>query len=1172
MEEAGRRRQAGETVSREPATDTIGGRLGRIAGLRPDSIALAGGGEEVTFQALDAAATAIALTIHSATQGRPGPVCLLFANKIPAIRAIFGAARSGHTYVPLDASDPEERLSFIVEDTGPIAFVTEPALLARAKALLPAGCSLIDIDSNAEGGEAAALPDVAPDALVYLFYTSGSTGRPKGVGQTHRNLLFFVDAYSKTMAIDDRDRVSLLYALSFSAANMDIYGALLNGATLCTYELRRDGIRPLAAWLDHERVSVLHAVPTVFRELMASLPEGRRLPHLKAIDLGGEAVFGRDVELFREHTAKHCILVNHLAATEASVVAQHVIDYTDAYAADAMIPVGRCPEGLRVDIRRDDGNVADRNETGEIVVSSPHVSPGYWRRPELNAAAFAIDPDNPGWRRYFSGDFGFIDDDGNLNFLGRRGSRIKLRGHSVELNEVEAALAACKGVTKVAVLAVGGDRPSEAARLIAYLSMAGEEDRDPLAIRRQLAARVPAYMCPTGFVFLDALPLTATGKVDRQALSRLPQPEESSAEFEAARDDVESAVAAIFGQLLKREQVGRGDDFFLLGGDSLAAVELQSMLSATLGASPTEFHEDATVAGIAARIRVLRATPTAQRQAMPVLKPLWRQGSAPPLFLIHGRHGQAFVSPHFMRLLGNDQPVWAFQARGLDGLSEPHRSIEAMAGEYLAELRKVRPQGPYFLGALCAGALIAAAMARSLTEAGETVLPLLLLDPPADPMQGNYLQLSEQQFVGKMKTRAAMGGIAGPVDDRQYVEALLKTVTAFEHAIATYRPRPYGGPALMLASRQRLAGPGSAYLNAIFTGPVERFAVATSHKQVLDPQNADFARHLAHCLDLIRRAAVANPSGPTPREPVAAPSTLRQVPRDLRTQSRNALCLCGSGKRFKECHGRLAGEGSGSDKLDFVVAGAQRSGTTVLDSYLREHPGISMPWTRKELHFFDREEHFRAEPVNYEPYHANFTARTPGQLRGEVTPSYLYWLPAPARLARYHPGLRIIVLLRNPITRAYSHWNKERLAGRETLSFLDALRAEPERAQAALPLQDRRTSYVERGYYSRQLAHLWRHFPADQTLILPSAALQADPAGTLERIRSFLGLAPFPPVQGRIANAKPYEKPMLPNEWTYLAGIYAEEIRELERLLGWDCAAWLQAPSTHNAVPATDSA
>ncbi len=841
--------------------DTIGTRLAGVAARLPEKIALVEDEAEVDFRRLDAAATAIARRIVAATESRSGTVGLLFAGKIPAIEAIFGAGRSAHPYVPLDAADPEERLRFIVNDSEPIALLTESALLDRARSLAPPGCALIDVEQLGPGDDTRALPAVAADALAYLFYTSGSTGQPKGVSQTHGNLLFFVDAYARALQIAAADRVSLLYSLSFSASNMDIFGALLNGATLCGYELRRGGIRSLAGWLDRERITVLHAVPTVFRELAESLPQGRRLPHLRAIDLGGEAVFGSDVDLFRAHTPEHCVLVNHLAATEASVIAQHVIRHGSSYAPGAMIPVGCCPEGLRVAIRRDDGSAAQRNEVGEMIVSSPHVSPGYWRRPELNAAAFGDDPHSPGWRRYFSNDFGHVDDEGNLHFLGRRGSRIKLRGHSVDLTEVEAALAACPGVTKVAVLAVGGERPSEPDRLVAYLATGNEGARDPLLIRRHAATLIPSYMCPTGFVFVDALPQTASGKIDRQALA-LMQPLEAdpSRQIEAPRDDIERTVAEIFRQLLGVTPVGRGDDFFLLGGDSLAAVELQARLRNAFGVSLSNFHEDATVAAIAANVRRIGEAPATQSRALPVLTPLWRQGTALPLFLVHGRHGQAFVSPHFMRLLGNDQPVWAFQARGLDGLREPHSTIEAMAADYVDELRKVRPHGPYFLGALCAGVLIAAEMARSLRESGETVLPLLLLDPPSHALQGGYLQMTEERFVDKMKSRAAMGGIAAPVDDPGYMKAVVRTVTAFEHAIARHRPRPYGGPAYMLASRQRLLGADSRYLTSIFTGEVERFEVATSHKQVLDPQNAQFAAHLARCLALIRGAAERTPA------------------------------------------------------------------------------------------------------------------------------------------------------------------------------------------------------------------------------------------------------------------------------------------------------------------------
>ncbi len=278
--------------------------------------------------------------------------------------------------------------------------------------------------------------------------------------------------------------------------------------------------------------------------------------------------------------------------------------------------------------------------------------------------------------------------------------------------------------------------------------------------------------------------------------------------------------------------------------------------------------------------------------------------------------------------------------------------------------------------------------------------------------------------------------------------------------------------------------------------------------------------------------------------------------------SRNALCPCGSGRRFKHCHGQLANEGSagGADRLDFVVAGAQRSGTTVLDLYLRDHRGTAMPWTRKELHFFDNDENFAADTVDHGAYHANFGRRESGQLRGEATPSYMYWQPAAERMARYNRALKIIVVLRNPITRAYSHWNKERQRGREPLPFLEAVVAEPERVRASGKPQALLTSYTDRGFYSRQLRHLWQHFPADQTLVLSTTDLQADPQGTLGRVANFLGLEPFPRVEPKAANVRQYENPMHPREWKYLAGIYADEIRELEQLLGWDCSPWRQMP------------
>lgn len=838
------------------APATAGARLASVAARLPAKIAVVEGDARLEFAELDARATAIAEAIVDVADGRDGLLCLLFESKLAGLKAIFGTARSGRAYIALDPSDPDERLQFILQDGQPLLLLTEASMLARAQALSAGRCATIAIEHVDPGVASRPPPEVPADAPLYLIYTSGSTGQPKGVIQTQRNLLFFAEAFARNIGIAETDRLSLLFTLSFGAANMNVFGGLLNGATLCAYDMRRDGIPQLADWLERERVTVLHTVPTVFRELFLSLAPRRKLTYLRAIAVAGEAAFDSDIALFRRHTLEHCIFSNQLGATEASVIAQQVFDHRGAAPVPGILPVGKSPAGVRVSIVRDDGSKAQRNEVGTIVVASRHVSPGYWRRSELDAAAFAPDPDQPGARRYLTGDLGRIDDDGNLHFLGRRGSRVKIRGHSVDLTEVEAALSACPGVVKAAVLAPPGDQQREPERLIAYLVVAANAERNPMQLRRRLAQTLPAYMLPTAFVFMTALPVTSRGKIDRAALAAMKLPVTIDPPgAEAPRDDLERAVAGMFEQMLKCPVSSRHDDFFLLGGDSLSVVELQTRLRDLFGTAPDNFYEDTTVAGIAAGIRASRAAAPSAARPMPILIPLRATGSETPLFLVHGRLGQALVSPHFLRLLGEEQPVWAFQVRGLDGLHAPHASIEAMAADYMAEMQARWPTGPYFIGALCAGTLIALEMAHRLRDAGKTVLPLLLLDPPDRPFAMADTRVTEEAMISRLKARNAMGRIAAPVDDPIYARASAHAALAFETAIRNHQPRPYDGPVYMLSSRDRMETADPGHLRRLFTGPVERFEVAATHVQVLDSHNAVFASRLAHCLASIRATA-----------------------------------------------------------------------------------------------------------------------------------------------------------------------------------------------------------------------------------------------------------------------------------------------------------------------------
>ena len=252
------------------------------------------------------------------------------------------------------------------------------------------------------------------------------------------------------------------------------------------------------------------------------------------------------------------------------------------------------------------------------------------------------------------------------------------------------------------------------------------------------------------------------------------------------------------------------------------------------------------------------------------------------------------------------------------------------------------------------------------------------------------------------------------------------------------------------------------------------------------------------------------------------------------------------------------------ERLDFIVAGAQKSGTTALRYFLKKHPQIALP-DRQELHFFDDEGIF-SRPVDYELLHRHFRPigrvqswLLPVRLRpiaGEVTPSYLYWKPAMERIRNYNPLIKLIILLRNPIDRAFAHWNMQRFKDREPLDFLDALKEEPRRIAQPLTIESRRFAYVDRGFYSEQLERVFKFFPREQVRIVKFEDFRDRKQETLNGIFEFLGVKPLRGVRDKDRNVVPYERAMTPEERKYLSTIFAVEIAKLEQMLGWDCSDW----------------
>lgn len=241
------------------------------------------------------------------------------------------------------------------------------------------------------------------------------------------------------------------------------------------------------------------------------------------------------------------------------------------------------------------------------------------------------------------------------------------------------------------------------------------------------------------------------------------------------------------------------------------------------------------------------------------------------------------------------------------------------------------------------------------------------------------------------------------------------------------------------------------------------------------------------------------------------------------------------------------------DRIHFVIAGTQKGGTTALEALLRRHPHIGFA-DEKELHFFDDDRYFRGDRPAYAAYHAHFSPTPETLMLGEATPVYMYWEPAAERMWRYNPALKLIMILRNPIERAWSHWAMTTRRGEETLPFGEAIRREAERCSEALPLQHRFYSYVDRGFYSRQIDRLTRYFPMSQMLILRNEELRADAQSVVNRVSHFLGI---PDVTIDVPPCGPRQRSGMPAEdRAFLLECFEPEIAELERRFGWDCREW----------------
>jgi amino acid adenylation domain-containing protein len=551
------------------------------AATHPQATALVCDGERIPYGELNRRANRLAHHLRARGVGAETRVGLLLDRSADLLVAILGVLKAGGAYVPLDPASPPERLSHVIGDSGMELLIVR----GPREAPIAAGPRLLDLEREAAAIAAeseSALPRLAgPDNLAYVIYTSGSTGLPKGVLVTHGNVVRLLRSTERWFGFGPEDVWTLFHSYAFDFSVWEIWGALAYGGTLVMvpYRVSRSPAETYALLRD-QRVTVLNQTPSAFGQLLTA-GSGEDLA-LRAVIFGGERL---DPLLLGPWLGRpdHPRLINMYGITETTVhVTYREIVPEDASGA-GLSPIGRPIPDLSTHVLDADGQLLPPGVAGELCVGGAGLARGYLGQPALTAARFVPDPFSglPGARLYRSGDLVRRGEGGELFYLGRIDHQIKIRGFRIELGEIEAALRDQPGVAEAAVLvhpAGAGD-----GRLVAWVVRAAETEPTPRELRDGLAKRLPDYMLPAAFVFLETLPLTANGKLDRRAL---PSPENAPAleAYVAPETALERELADLWRQVLGLDRaVGRNESFFELGGNSLSAARVANRLQEELG-------------------------------------------------------------------------------------------------------------------------------------------------------------------------------------------------------------------------------------------------------------------------------------------------------------------------------------------------------------------------------------------------------------------------------------------------------------------------------------------------------------------------------------------------------------------------------------------------------------
>ncbi|NUL01705.1 amino acid adenylation domain-containing protein [Streptomyces lunaelactis] len=700
---------------------TVPGLFERQVAATPDAVAVVCDEKSLTYRQVNAAANRLARELVRHEVGPESVVAVSLPRSADLVVALLAVLKAGGAYLPIDPKYPSHRLEAILTEAAPQLILTDTA---TESVLPPSDSALLHLDTlDAEqAGPDTDLTDrersapLRPEHLAYVMYTSGSTGAPKGVAITHHNVVNGVLRLASQVGMGPDRRMLAGTSINFDVSVFEIFTTLTSGGSV---EVVRDVL--VLGERDGWDGSVISTVPSAFAELVDQIADRTSVDTLV---FAGEALPATLVQRARE-AFPGVQVVNAYGQSESFYATAFAVFDDEEWVGAGSTPIGTPLGNMRTYVLGPALTPVPSGVVGELYVAG-NIGRGYRGRPGLTAERFVADPYGaPGSRMYRTGDLARWNEQGRLEYAGRDDSQVKVRGFRVEPGEVEAALTGHPGIAQVAVIAREGRAGNAGKQLVAYVVPARSEGLTVDEIRGLASDRLPEYMVPAAFVTLERLPLAPNGKLDRAAL---PEPEFFGGVYRAPRTPREEVLCGLFAEVLGVERVGIDDDFFALGGHSLLASRLINRIRTLLGVgipirvmfqSPTVVELDAYLAS---------GTESSEyTDPFGVVLPLKTGGEQAPLWFVHPGVGLSWAYMGFAGHLGEDRPVYAIQARGFDGAELP-RSIDAMIADYLEQILKVQPEGPFHLVGLSLGGTLAQAMAAELQSQGHEVATLALLD------------------------------------------------------------------------------------------------------------------------------------------------------------------------------------------------------------------------------------------------------------------------------------------------------------------------------------------------------------------------------------------------------------------------------------------------------------